>query len=334
MSMYDDYFTNEDKPFAENLNDALLLSNVFDLTVTVETPKMFRNSEWVNNNSPRKCSVAILTLKEGLPTGVAIDTDSEGNSILTGTGTVKLSYYPNFNSFGSFKSISWENDGSITVNLLKKDGTVIASNINKGTIESQSSELRKLQEIIIELVFNNATLHSLTVIMENKQQERYGATVGISDVTGLSANLAAITSKDISQDSRLDALDVSMASAVSDIADLKGWTRYDNDSSELPKVFMISSEQGGGYLLVNEELRLANLSFYYTRTFEGNKGQSTLGVFMQDDYLPNRYLFFNCHGSGDLILTVPYKNSAHGFTVQNNGATGNRTIYVDVLYKF
>ena len=80
---------------------------------------------------------------------------------------------------------------------MKKDGTVIASNINKGTIESQSSELRKLQEIIIELVFNNATLHSLTVIMENKQQERYGATVGISDVTGLSANLAAITSKDI-----------------------------------------------------------------------------------------------------------------------------------------
>lgn len=190
MALYDNYFTNEDKPFAENLNDALLLSNVFDMTVDVEAPLMFSNKTWVNTTSPRKCSVSILTLKGGLPSGVSIGTDSTtGNSTLTGSGTVELSWYPNFNSFGKFKAISWEADGNITVNLKTSNGTTIASNISKGKIENQSSELRTLQEIVIELVFTNATLKSLTATMENKSQDRYGATVGITDVTGLNDRL-------------------------------------------------------------------------------------------------------------------------------------------------
>lgn len=208
MALYDDYFTNEDKPFAENLNDALLLSNVFDMTVDVEAPLMFSNSTWGNTTSPRKCSVSILTLKEGLPSGVSVGTDSEtGNSTLTGTGTVELSWYPNFNAFGKFKSINWEAEGNITVNLKTSNGTTIASNISKGIIENQSSELRTLQEIVIELVFSNATLKNLIVTMENKSQERYGATVGITDVTGLDDRLTSIENKDIAQDLRLSALE-------------------------------------------------------------------------------------------------------------------------------
>lgn len=197
MALYDDYFTNEDKPFAENLNDALLLSNVFDMTVDVEAPLMFSNSTWVSTTSPRKCGVSILTLKEGVPSGVSVGTDSStGNSTLTGTGTVKLSWYPNFNSFGKFKAITWENTGTIVVNLKTSNGTTIASNISKGTINNQSSELRTLQEIVIELVFTNATLKGLTVTMENKQQNRYGATVGITDVTGLEERLSDIETFD------------------------------------------------------------------------------------------------------------------------------------------
>lgn len=197
MALYDDYFTNDDKPFAENLNDALLLSNVFDMTVPIQIPKMFSNSTWVSTTSPRKCGVAILTLKEGLPSGVSVGTDSgTGNSTLTGTGTVKLSFYPNFNSFGKFKSMTWENTGTIVVNLKTTTGTTIASNISKGTIENQSSDLRTLQEIVIEIVFTNATLKSFEVVMENKQQTRYGADVGISDVTGLEERLSSIETFD------------------------------------------------------------------------------------------------------------------------------------------
>ena len=208
MALYDDYFTNDDKPFAENLNDALLLSNVFDMTVDVEAPKMFINKTWLSTTSPRKCGVSILTLKEGLPSGVSVGTDSStGNSTLNGTGTVKLSWYPNFNSFGKFKAITWEAEGDITINLKTSNGTTIASNINKGTIENQSSELRTLQEIVIEIVFTNATLKSLTVTMENKSQDRYGATVGISDVTRLDDTISAIETKNTQQDTRLNSIE-------------------------------------------------------------------------------------------------------------------------------
>ena len=166
MTNYDDYFTNDDKPFAENINDALLLST------------------WVNNTSRRKCSVAIVTLKEALPNGVSIST-VDGKSVLTGTGTIKLGFYPNFNSFGQIKSINWENTGTVTVNLKTVGGSTIANNISKGNIDNQSSELRTLQEIVIEIVLSNSTLNSLEVVMKNKQQTRYGADVSIYNISSI-----------------------------------------------------------------------------------------------------------------------------------------------------
>lgn len=191
MSNYDDYITADDKPFAENINDALLLSNVFDLTVPIQVPTMFKDGAWVDTVSRRKCGVAIVTLKEQLPSGVSIST-VDGKSVLTGTGTVKLGFYPNFNSFGRFKSISWENTGTVRVNLKTLNNTTISSNISKGLIQNSSTELRKLQEIVIEVVLNNSTLKTLDVVMENKQQTRYGAEVGITDVTGLDSRLDSI----------------------------------------------------------------------------------------------------------------------------------------------
>lgn len=202
MSTYDNYFTNGDKPFAENLNDALLLSNVFDLTVPVEMPRMFKNGEWIDTTNPRKCGVCIVTFQESLPNGIIVNGDE-----LSGSGTIQLGFYPNFNSFGKIKSITWEHTGSIIVNLKTKTGTTIASNINNGIISSDSEQLRKLQEIIIEIVFDNATLSNLRVVMENKNQERYGAEVGITDVTGLDNRLTNIEAKDTQQDSRLTVLE-------------------------------------------------------------------------------------------------------------------------------
>lgn len=188
MSNYDDYFTNDDKPFAENLNDALLLSNVFDMTVPIILPTMFKNKQWVNTTSPRKAGVSIITLKEQLPSGVSVGTVSN-NSVLTGTGTVKLGFYPNFNSFGKIKFINWTSSGSLTINLKTVNGSVIASNISKGTISSQLTDLMTLQEIVIEIVMSSATLNSLEIVMENKSSERYGAEVAISEVNGLQTSL-------------------------------------------------------------------------------------------------------------------------------------------------
>ena len=206
MSIYDDYFTADDKPFAENLNGALLVSNVFDLTVPIELPRMFSNSTWVNSTSRRKAGVSIVTLKETLPNGVSVSTEDSA-SVLTGTGTVKIGFYPNFNNFGKFTSIAWTGTGSITVNLKTTGGSTIASNIANGTISSTSVELQKLQEIVIEVVLSNATLKTMTVTMQNDDETRYGAEVGITDVNGLDTRLGNIESKNTQQDGRLDGLE-------------------------------------------------------------------------------------------------------------------------------
>ena len=203
MALYDNYFTNEDKPFAENLNDALLVSNVFDFTVPIVLPTMFSNNTWVDTTSPRKCGVAIATLKEALPSGISVGTSS-GNSTLTGTGTVKLLFYPNFNTFGKFKAINWESSNNkIQVNLKKKNGTSIASNISKGNL---SVNITDLEELLIEIVFTASdTLTSFTITMENKDSSnRYGADVKIQSVDGLETRLTNIESKNTSQDTAIN----------------------------------------------------------------------------------------------------------------------------------
>ena len=203
MALYDNYFTNEDKPFAENLNDALLVSNVFDFTVPIVLPTMFSNNTWVDTTSPRKCGVAIATLKEALPSGISVGT-SGGNSTLTGTGTVKLLFYPNFNTFGKFKAINWESSNNkIQVNLKKKNGTSIASNIRKGNL---SVNITDLEELLIEIVFTASdTLTSFTITMENKDSSnRYGADVKIQSVDGLETRLTNIESKNTSQDTAIN----------------------------------------------------------------------------------------------------------------------------------
>ncbi|MDO5827311.1 MAG: hypothetical protein Q4Q19_03515 [Methanobrevibacter sp.] len=192
MSTYDDYFTNDDKPFAENLNDALLLSNVFDLTVPIELPRMFTNSAWVNSVSPRKAGVSIVTLDEQL-SGISIGTDSDDNSILTATEDTAFGFYfyPNFNSFGQIHSISWEGTDDITVDLYTDNNVLITENINNGSLQESSVHLRQLKPLLVVVNMpDESVLNSFTIVMQNKQQDRYGAEVGISDVNGLNDRFA------------------------------------------------------------------------------------------------------------------------------------------------
>lgn len=190
MSEYDDYFTADDKPFIENINDALLISNVFDFTVPIALPDMFSNQTWVNSTSKRKAGVAIVELAETLPNTLSITTAND-KSVVSGTGTMKLLFYPNFNSFGQFKAFDWSSsNNNIQVNLKTKTGTTILSNISKGNLPSIPSGLKVLDQVLIEIVFTASdTLTGFTVTMENKQQTRYGANVKISTVDGLQSTI-------------------------------------------------------------------------------------------------------------------------------------------------
>ena len=197
MSGYDDYITHDDKPFAENINDALLLSNVFDLTVPIELPKMFSNATWVNTVNERKAGVAVVTLDE-LMSGINIGTDSEGKSILTATENTSFGFYfyPNFNAFGGIKSINWEGTGDITVDLYTNNNVLIIENISKGIIDNPGPQLRRLEPLIIVInMSQGSVLNKFKVVMRNKEKERYGATVGITDVTGLDNQINTINTR-------------------------------------------------------------------------------------------------------------------------------------------
>lgn len=353
MTIYDDYFTADDKPFVENINDALLVSNVFDLTVPIEVPTMFSNSAWVDSTSKRKCGVAIATLKEALPSGVSIGTIN-GKSVLTGSGTVKLGFYPNFASFGKYKSISWTGSGnSIVVNLKTTSGTTIASNIANGTITSESSELRQLQEIVIEIVLTSATLNGLTVVMENKQQTRYGAECGISDVTGLQSSLDSkvnvsdvknnLTSSDTNKPlsanmgkSLKTSLDThnhdSRYYTESEIDTKFGWVEVTNTAD-----FSYVSEQGTAKLEVNPTLQLAHLTFYNNFNYANGQGTYSIGVgFPNDTYRPAQPTFVTCHSNGQYTCELPHKEGGYGLckVYKQTTGTGTVTTYIDVVYKY
>lgn len=185
---YDDYFTNEDKPFAENLNDALLISNVFDYTVNIELPRMFSNSAFVDTGSPRKAGVSIVTLTD--LNGATITTDADDNSVITkSAGTVKFKFYPNFNGFGKIKSIAWTTDNNkinCTIRDKNDSNSILVSN---GAVLDYAM-LKELQEFNLLFTWTASdTLKTITITMENKQGTRYGADVGITSVVGLQAAL-------------------------------------------------------------------------------------------------------------------------------------------------
>lgn len=203
MSLYDEYFTNDDKPFSENINDALLLSNVFDLTVGVEYPTMCINPYWGDEESVKKCSVSIVKI-------IDYDGVSYNSSGITGTGTVTVNFYPNFNAFGKITAIEWTNGTGITCDVYSEGGQLIQSNVPNGTITSQVSGFSVLQNFQLRFNLTNATLTKFKVTMANREDLRHGATVGITNVTGLENRLTSIESKNTQQDGTLSAYNTRM----------------------------------------------------------------------------------------------------------------------------
>lgn len=192
MSNFDDYFRGDDKPFAENLNDALLLSNVFDFTVPIELPTMFSNGQWVNTTSSRKCGVSLITI-ENLGSLTVTGNTIDGNDNLV------LRFYPNFNSFGKLSLVEWVGDVDECW-ITDANGLTLESDVESGV--ALSGNVNKLAEYLIHLKVNGA-LESLSLTMENKVH-RFGATVGVSGVTGLESRLSSIEAKNTQQDTNIN----------------------------------------------------------------------------------------------------------------------------------
>ena len=179
---FDEFFTNGDKPYAENLNDSLLLLDAFNVTVPVSLPDMFSNGEFNSSlNVSRKAGVSIVTLKS-VDSGVTI-----GSDMISGTGDVVFRVYPNFNSFYKWQSISFEKSGSVNVSFKKTDGSLINASVNDNGVISDSPALKVLQEIDVVLSLSDATVSNVLINFVNNQNNRTrtGAVLEASQIHNL-----------------------------------------------------------------------------------------------------------------------------------------------------
>ena len=165
--VYDEFFTDSDKPYAENLNDSLMLLDAFDVTVPCSMPDMFNNGDFSSSvNVTRKCGVALVTLKS-VDSGVTV-----GTSSISGTGSVVFRVYPNFNSFYKWSKIILEKSGTVAIGFKKADGTDITVTVaSDGTI-GDAAALKMLEEIDVVLTLDNASISNILIWFVNNQGER------------------------------------------------------------------------------------------------------------------------------------------------------------------
>lgn len=192
---YDEFFTDGDKPYAENLNDSLLLMDAFDVTVPCELPDMFNNGEFSSTvDAKRKAGIAIVTLKS-VDEGVTVGTDS-----ISGTGEVVFRIYPNFNSFYKWYSIVLEKTGTVSVDFKKTDGTSISATVGTDGVISEASALKELQEIDVVFTLTSATITNILIKFRNNQstRTRTGALLEASQLTNVNGSIESENTEAVS----------------------------------------------------------------------------------------------------------------------------------------
>lgn len=278
---FNEYLTNGDKPYAENLNDSLLLSDAFDLIVPVSLPEHYLDRHFNNTTGiARKAGVAIVTITQK-DSGIEIN-----DTNITGTGDIVFRFYPNFNQFYRWSKVSWTMDnGSASVDLCKTDGTLILEDITNGGDLSSNYELSKLQEIDVVIHLTNAELTNLTVFYENNHtvHTRVSAVLEQANIDGLIDDLA---SKEVLSN-KVDSLNTSTTNypsckAVDDALDYKEdlsnkKTVLNDSASEYPASSVVYALQNRIQSLETEVSNLqTSLTNMLTWTRIGKSGDFTL----------------------------------------------------------
>ena len=214
---YEEYFTNEDKPYSENLNDALLLLDAFDVTVPVKMPDMFSNGEFTSNlNLARKCGVGIITLiSKG--SGVTI-----GTNTITGTGEVVFRVYPNFNGFYKWQSIILQKTNTVNVAFRKPDGSSISATVSSDGTISDNNALKQLLEVDLVLTLTNATISSILInfINNHTKTDRVSALLEASQLVNVDGTVATGNTEAVNGGTVKTALDTLHSTVSDEIDDL------------------------------------------------------------------------------------------------------------------
>ena len=201
---FDEFFTDGDKPYAENLNDSLALIDAFDVTVPAEMPTMFNNGEFNSTvNVTRKCGVALVTLKS-VASGVTV-----GTSSISGTGDIVFRVYPNFNSFYKWSKIILEKTGTVSIAFRKTDGTSISATVGSDGTISETGALKQLQEIDVVLTLTNANITDILIEFVNNHtagRTRTGALLEASQLVNVDGQVVSGETKAVNGDVVYDAV--------------------------------------------------------------------------------------------------------------------------------
>ena len=167
----ENFFKHDDKAYAENLNDAVLIGNAFNFEVPVNIPSMYSNHHYPSNNNTYKAGVADITIisSGSLSVGDEAITNNTNSSQM-----LRLRIYPNFNNFYAWKKLNWTCTGDVTVNIcdagtstsLLPSGAL--TNPDNETLLNGISNLQGLKEYDLLITIPvNGELNTLKIIFIN-----------------------------------------------------------------------------------------------------------------------------------------------------------------------
>ena len=199
-----EYFTNNSRPYAENLNDGILLSDAVDLTVKASIPSMYGDESFNSNlNVERLAGVSVVTMVAN--TGVTV-----GSTSLSGTGSVTFRVYPNFSLFERWNRISWTGTGDVSCSLAKVSGESIGVTVENGSTLASHNELSKLQQVDVTFVLSGASVSDISFeFVASADNDLVVASISQSNVAGLEEDLESVNSSLENLDERLDNLETS-----------------------------------------------------------------------------------------------------------------------------
>lgn len=186
--MPNDFFKHNDKVYAENLNDGILVGNSLNFSIEISLPTN-TGGAFPSTTTTVKAKVADVTpsANSNLNIGETI-TNNSGSS-----QGYRLTVYPNFNRFGGFSHITPTGSGCTVKICEKGESTEIVSGLDYDDL-SNVAQLKHLKEYdIVVTIPNGKTLTGLDFGFLSKEKD-VTATINQEDVSGLTTALSNITS--------------------------------------------------------------------------------------------------------------------------------------------
>ena len=210
----ENFFKHDDKAYAENLNDAVLIGNAFNFEVPVNLPSMYLNNHFPTDTNVHKAGVADVTI---ISSGSLSIGDTEIRNNTNTSQILRLRIYPNFNTFHAFKSINWTCTGNVTVDICNVGTTTslipsgALTNPDNETLLNGISNLQGLKEYdLLITIPANGILNTLSIVFVNNwnSQNRVSASISAANVDGLVDDLNEINTSIESLNSQVSPLEV------------------------------------------------------------------------------------------------------------------------------